>query len=274
MESWRKYINEEAPAITKMHSQISDYKKRGCKWNYETSKGMKVFFDVTSFSHENQTFFGKMIIAGNAIQKALKGQIKGALGASNHVGFIFSDGSIFHATSDETGVSFQPSYPDIEQNPHQYVIVDLGGDEQKLKQVCQSILNELKEQNVDASKAYDWKGIKRQIPVIGKLLAHLKTAKEENEYSFYCSELVANALVRVGYMTAEQLVARVLSEQLGQADEISPTELYELIAPKSNVIGVVCEIEPQQQQPEQQPQAQQQPQTRTVKPERFFESKK
>ena len=243
-EGWRRYLKEEAPAITSVHSEIEDYKKRGCKWNYKNSTGMKVFFDVTSFSHENQSFFGKAIILGNAIQKTLKGEMKGAMGAANHVGFIFSDGSIFHATTDDAGpgVSFQPSIPDMDNNPHQYVILDLGGDEGKLRKACQDILEELSK-NVNPAQAYDKRGIARQIPLIGKLLAHLPIAKEENEYSFYCSELVANALVRVGFMTAEQLQARMLNEQLGAIDELSPTELYELIAPKASVTGVVCELE-------------------------------
>ncbi len=59
----------------------------------------------------------------------MKGKIQGATASANHVGFIFSDGSIFHATTDKAGpgVSFQDSIPDMLENPHQYIILDLGG---------------------------------------------------------------------------------------------------------------------------------------------------
>jgi len=281
MENWRKYINEEAPAISKMQPEIADYKERGCMWDYANSTGMKVFFDITTFFNKNQSGFGRAIIAVNTFANFMKGKIKGATASANHVGFIFSDGSIFHATTDKAGpgVSFQDSIPDMLENPHQYIILDLGGDENKLKQVCQDILKELSK-NIDPAQAYDKRGIVRQAPLIGKLLAHLPFAKEENEYSFYCSELVANALVRVGFMTAEQLASRVLSEQLGAADELSPTELYDLIASKAKLITSVCktsQAQPEQQaqeKPVEQPQAQQQPQARVARPERFFESKK
>jgi len=272
-ESWRKYLKEEAPSISKMQPEIADYQERGCMWDYADSTGMKVFFDITNFSNKHQNFFGRAIIAVNAITNLMKGKIKGAMAAANHVGIIFSDGSIFHATTDDTGVSFQSSIPDMLINPHQYLILDLGGDEKKLKKSCEDMLKELS-QHIDPSKAYDRKGIARQAPLIGKLLAHLPIAKEENEYSYYCSELVANALVRVGFMTAEQLQAKMLNEQLGSADELSPTELYDLLASKAKLIGVSCESD--RQTPQAQPKQIQAepPQTKFVKPERFFESKK
>ena len=273
-ESWRKYLKEEAPSISKMQPEIADYRERGCMWEYADSTGMKVFFDITTFSNENQNNFGKAIIAVNAIANIMKGKIRGAMAAANHVGIIFSDGSIFHATNDDTGVSFQPSIPDMQNNPHQYLILDLGGDEKKLKKACEDMLKELS-QHIDPSKAYDKKGIVRQTPFsIGKLLAHLPIAKEENEYSYYCSELVANALVRVGFMTAEQLQAKMLNEQLGSADELSPTELYDLLASKAKLIGASCKSD--RQTPQEKPkQTQAEPaKDRGFKPERFFESKK
>lgn len=275
-EGWRKYLKEEAPAISQMQPEISDYQERGCMWNYADSTGMKVFFDITTFSNKNQTFFGKLIIGVNAVNNILKGKIRGATAAANHVGIIFSDGSIFHATNDDTGVSFQESLPDMQNNPHQYIILDLGGDENKLKQACQEILKELS-QHINPSKAYDMRGIARQTPLIGKLIAHLPVAKEQNEYSYYCSELVANALVRVGFMTAEQLQAKVLNEQLGSADELSPTELYDLLASKAKLVGTSCKSDrqaPQMQTPQAPQQPQAKPQARVAKPERFFESKK
>lgn len=243
-EGWRSYLKEEAPAISKLQPEISDYQDRECMWDYAGSNGMKVFFDVTTFFNKNQTRFGRGIIAVNTLVNLVKGKIRGATASANHVGFIFSDGSIFHATTDDTGpgVSFQPSIPDMLKNPHQYIILDLGGDEGALRKVCEDMLKELS-QHIDPAQAYDRKGIARQVPLLGKLLAHLPIAKEENEYSFYCSELVANALVRVGFMTAEQLASRVLNEQLGAADELSPTELYDLIASKAKLIGTSCKTE-------------------------------
>jgi hypothetical protein len=75
-------------------------------------------------------------------------------------------------------------------------------------------------------------------------------------------------------MTAEQLQAKMLNEQLGSADELSPTELYDLLASKAKLIGASCKSD--RQTPQAQPkQTQAEPaQARVVKPERFFESKK
>jgi hypothetical protein len=281
-EGWRRYIKEEAPAkvpakvpaIGQMQTAIADYKEKGCMWDYENSTGMKVFFDITTFLNKNQTGFGQLIIAGNTLANFMKGKIKGATASANHVGIIFSDGSIFHATRDDTGVSFQPSIPDMLENPHQYIILDLGGDENKLRAACQDLLKELS-QHIDPSKAYDDRGIARQIPIVGKLLAHLPFAKEQNEYSYYCSELVANVLVRAEFMKAEELASRVLSEQLGAADELSPTELYDLISSKAKLIKSVCKTPQAQQQAQTEPvQPTRIQQPRIAKPERFFESKK
>lgn len=242
MEDWRKFLKEDVPSIESMNFEIEDYQRRGCTWDYASSKGMKVFFDITSYSHEHQNAFGKAIIIGNAIGRISVGQFKGAMSAANHVGFIFSDGSICHATNGGgIGVNFESSIKDMQKNPHQYVVLDLGGDENGLKQVCQDMIEELSK-FYEPSQAYDWKGIARQTPLIGKLLAHLPFTREENEYSYYCSELVANALVRVGFMSAEELAARTLKESLGATDELSPTELYNLISKKATLLKASCEI--------------------------------
>jgi len=285
-EGWRRYIKEEAAEpISNVHAKIKDYTKNQCTWDYQKSNGMKVFFDISSVGDNfdaGSYIFGPGIIAQSALTKIARGKIRGALGAANHVGIIFKDGTIFHATSDKTGVSFQQNYTEINEKPHQFVVLDLGGDEAMLRQACEEIY-ELIKSNIDPSQAYDWKGIVRQIPLLGPLLKHLYVAKEKGvgKYKFYCSELVANALVKAGFMTAVELKDRLLKEneedELDEADEISPTDLYDLISPKAQLVKPSCKITQAEAEPQQSPQSQAEPakaQTRAVKPERFFESKK
>ena len=107
-----RILDEESPDLKQASEIARELKEKNCQWDL-SQPGIKIFFDVTSFNHELQKFFGKLIIIGNVISKALKGQFKNSTASVNHVGFIFSDGSIFHATNDNVGVQFVNNFDEI-----------------------------------------------------------------------------------------------------------------------------------------------------------------
>ena len=177
------------------------------------------------------------------MSQALKGRFKNTAAAANHVGFIFSDGSIFHATNDSVGVQFVNNYQSIREYPDTYILINIGGDESLVKAKCQEIIQKIEHSKKEYNKSkstYDMMGIIRQIPIIGKILS-----KEIDNYSFFCSELVANVLVRAKVISYEELKVRKITEEgmsgLDISDEISPTDLYEMLVPVASNVPLVCE---------------------------------
>lgn len=248
VRNWKQFLTEESVALQQAVEISSTLKEKNCQWDV-SQPGIKIFFDVTSFSHELQNFFGRVIIVGNMISKALKGEFKNTASAANHVGFIFSDGSIFHATNDKTGVQFVSNFEDIKQNPEIFFVLNIGGDENLVKAKCQEILKKIEQSKVESEKSessYDMKGIVRQIPIIGKIINKFKFGKEANDYSFFCSELVANVLVRAKIISYEELKVRKITNEaltgLDISDEISPTDLYDMLTPIASTLPVKCNI--------------------------------
>jgi len=256
VKNWKPILNEEAPDLKQASEIARELKEKNCQWDI-SQPGIKVFFDVTSFNHELQTFFGKAIIVGNIISNALKGKFKNSTASANHVGFIFSDGSIFHATNDNIGVQFVSNFQDISKNPETYFVMNLGGSESTVRAVCQDMFKKIEQSKSESMKSqstYDMKGIVRQIPIIGKIIAKFKFGKETSNYSFFCSELVANVLVRAKRISYEELKIKNLRPEsyigdkpineeltgLDISDEISPTELYEMLAPIASNVPVIC----------------------------------
>lgn len=204
-----------------------------CKWNISES-GIKIFFDVTPVSSmirpgsSDKSVFG----VGISLVAMLTNKV---LHAVNHVGFILSDGSIIHATTGKGVV--RESGDDIINNPRNYIVVNVGGSESDLIKKFESLKKTL---YVDKD-SYDWKGIVRQFPVIGKLLARFKWS-ENKPYRFFCSELVANLLVRCGIIKFDELaVIHEKLTQLDKYDEIDPTKLFLLIKDKADLCPVVCD---------------------------------
>ena len=204
-----------------------------CKWNVN-EPGIKVFFDVTGIGEMARLGASKSTFGvGISLTAMFTNKV---LHSVNHVGFILSDGTIIHATTNR-GV-IRESGKDIINNPTNYVVVNVGGNESDLI----SKYNQLKKTLYIDKDSYDWKGIIRQFPIIGKLLGRLNFARENKPYRFYCSELVANLLVRCGVISYNELVS--LHEKtvgLDKYDEVDPTKLFLMIKSKAELCPVVCD---------------------------------
>jgi len=204
-----------------------------CKWNI-SDPGIKIFFDVTGIGDmikpgKDKSLFGVGISAVAMLTNRV-------LHSVNHVGFILSDGTVIHATT--KGV-VRESGADIINNPKSYVIVNVGGSESDLI----SKFEQLKKTLYVDKDSYDWDGIYRQIPLIGKLLGRLKWS-ENKPYRFFCSELVSNLLVRCGVISYNELAS--IHEKLtglDRYDEIDPTKLFLLIKDKAELCPVVCDVD-------------------------------
>jgi hypothetical protein len=213
-----------------------DLKQSGaCKWNVNES-GIKIFFDVTGIGvmarlGSSKSTFG----VGISLTAMVTNKV---LNSVNHVGFILSDGTIIHATTNR-GV-IRESGKDIINDTKNYVVANVGGNESDLI----SKYNQLKKTLYIDKDSYDWKGIVRQVPLIGKLLGRLNFARENKPYRFYCSELVANLLVRCGVISYNELVS--LNEKmvgLDKYDEVDPTKLFLMIKSKAKLCPVVCDAD-------------------------------
>lgn len=223
--------------INKMVSSLGtikkDLKKSGaCKWNIK-EPGIKIFFDVTGIGEMARLGASKSTFGvGISLVAMMTNKV---LHAVNHVGFILSDGTIIHATTDR-GVT-KESGIDIINNPKNYIVVNVGGKESDLI----NKYNSLKKDLYADKDSYDWKGIVRQFPLIGKLLARFKWS-ENKPYRFFCSELVANLLVRCGVISYSELAS--IHEKLtglDKYDEIDPTRLFLLVKDKAELCPFVCD---------------------------------
>lgn len=205
-----------------------------CKWNI-SDPGIKIFFDVTGIGDmikpgKDKSIFGVGISAVAMLTNRV-------LHSVNHVGFILSDGSVIHATTSRGVV--RESGESIINDPKSYVIVNVGGSESNLI----SKFEQLKKTLYMDKDSYDWKGIVRQLPLIGKLLGRLKWS-ENKPYRFFCSELVSNLLVRCGVISYDELAS--IHEKLtglDKYDEIDPTKLFLLIKDKAELCPVVCDVD-------------------------------
>lgn len=217
-------LREEVP-------NIGDVKKmKACRWEIN-EPGIKIFFDVTGVLRQSK--MGYPFGATIAVVSMLNHRV---LHTVNHVGFILSDGTIIHATNSKGVV--RESGEEIQKNPQDYVCVNVGGDENLLVQKFEK----LKPTLYKDTDAYDWKGIARQVPILGKLLARLVWFRENKPYRFFCSELVANLLVRCGVVDYNELVG--IHEKLSgldKYDEIDPTKLFNLIKSKAKLCSISCE---------------------------------
>jgi hypothetical protein len=218
------------PDLGKLKQAIKG--SNACKWDVSGS-GIKIFFDVTGVTDmikpgRDKSLFG----VGISVVAMLTNRV---LHSVNHVGFVLSDGSVIHATTGKGVV--RESGEDIINNPKNYVVVNVGGSESDLI----SKFEQLKKTLYVDQNSYDWKGIVRQVPLIGKLLGRLKWS-ENKPYRFYCSELVANLLVRCGVVSYNELAG--IHEKLtglDKYDEVDPTKLFLLVKNKSELCPIVCD---------------------------------
>ena len=223
-------INEDLSDLGSIKKMVRS--SGACKWNI-SDPGIKIFFDVTGIGDmikpgKDKSIFGVGISAVAMLTNRV-------LHSVNHVGFILSDGTVIHATTSRGVV--RESGDDIINNPKSYVIVNVGGSESNLI----SKFEQLKKTLYVDKDSYDWKGIVRQLPLVGKLLGRLKWS-ENKPYRFFCSELVANLLVRCGVISYDELAS--IHEKLtglDKYDEVDPTKLFLLVKNKAELCPVVCD---------------------------------
>jgi hypothetical protein len=255
--SYRRVLSNEIFPQQSNSRQSINYELdriRSIKWDVNNSK-IKVFLDITSWFGKNQDLIGRGIIGIGAFQNWMKGKFKHSTEIVNHIGFIFSDGRIFHATTaksgeDHKGVTFQTGqkYQEIISDPTNYMVYELPGDEKNIEDVANKLLKKIEdylaqksiipeeEKQVNQPGAfYDIPGLKRY--VIGGLVR----PEPKNDLKFYCSELVANLLVRSKTITYEELKSLHTNESLDKYDEVSPTELLNLVMAKGDPAKLIIE---------------------------------
>lgn len=262
LTKYRKYIDE-----------INKEEVKSFKWDLSSNE-IKVFLDITSYSHPEQTFFGKGIIGFAAFMDMISGKYKKEKNLRfekvNHVGFIFKNGEVLHATTTGKGVDFE-SYPDVISKPDCYLVYNIGGSEDEIRRLGKELISKISkvveekkcskcsgkgkvldgrrfvtcdgcDGTGESAERYDFKGIARQ--VLPDWINRIFLA-EKSEYKFFCSELVSNLLVRSKTMTFKQLKDLHINEErsndLAKYDEIDPTKLYKFIIKKGEMANLIVE---------------------------------
>lgn len=252
LSAYRKYITD----VKDKNKDITSF-----RWDLNNNQ-VKIFLDITPFHHEEQDFIGKGIIGWGAIQDWAKRKFTNAkkmrFEKINHVGFIFSDGNVLHATTHGKGVQFE-KYDAVIKDPECYLVYNMGGDEKVIKDLGNKLISKISEKVPeekcdkcegsgkvndqkckscdgygDLPKRYDMPGLYRQI--LPDWISNIFSA-EKTEYKFFCSELVSNILVRSKLMTYDEL--KRLHENLNKYDEIDPTKLYKFIIERGDPANLV-----------------------------------
>ena len=229
----KEVLSEDIPDIKQANAApIKD--GSNCKWDLSTSE-IKIFFDVTSTSKMSALTSKWFSFLGVIINKVATIKHK-VLTPVNHVGFILSDGNVIDAIPDK-GISIRKlDDDDFDTNPGHFICVSVGGAESDLI----SKFNELKKAAGEEG-GYDTAGVVRNIPILGTILKRLNLAQETNNKKFFCSELVANLLVRCNIIKVEELKKLSEYDEADQFDEIDPTQLYEMIKGKAKTLPIVCD---------------------------------
>ena len=236
---------EDEIAIIRQQYYDAARTENTCQWDI-SQPGIKVFFDITGFLHKDQNLFGKVIILKGAIINWFNGKFKNSLNIVNHVGFIFSDGSVMHASNHGTGVMEElgdsEDSVNIRTKPDQYTILNLGGDETLVRAEGRKLIAniELANSKTGNKRLYDFTGIGRQ--AVGKFLTKW-IFKERNSYQFYCSEFVANVLALANLISVNdlKLASNENLTELDRYDDIDPTKLFELIRKKgARPVNLIC----------------------------------
>lgn len=203
----------------KDYSQKADF-----KWEINNDD-IKIFFDITDFFDPDQTIFGRSIIAWEAVKNWLKFNFKKTLNVVDHVGFIFKNGDVLHATESK-GVHFEENYQDIQQNPHRFVIYRIPSKikENRIRELGQELVTRLKE--TKHKSTYDVKGLARH--VLPTWISKIFVSEKDDE-QYFCSELVSNLLNKAGILSIDQLRRVYERSEIDTYDEISPQKLFKLI---------------------------------------------
>ena len=242
-----KGIFPEQPSNQSITNEINQLES--IKFDVKNTK-IKVFLDITSFLGKNQDNTGRGIILFGAIKNWLSGKFKYSAQIVNHIGFIFSDGRIFHATgvkNGEThnGIAFETGkkYEEIISDPTNYMVYEISGDEKTIEKLANNLLNEIDKLQKTKSGTTEEKGVNKPGAFYDKIglwrygFGRLAGKEPENDLKFYCSELVSNLLVQAKVISLEEL--KSLSESLDKHDEVSPTELLNLVMKKGDPANLI-----------------------------------
>ena len=229
-------LNETAPDIDKLNLS----QQQNCTQEYDLSVGgVKVYFTLPE--SYNEFNFGRSIIqARDAIRNLFT---KGVFSTSSviHAGIVFSDGTTLEP------VSFIRNNPMI--NPSQTVVLLLKGtdtqQEEKIRKKAQEIIEF--HEKVNTQQRYNKVGILGKIPFIGDMLMNV-LPRQTN--TFYCSQLVAYMLAYADVVTISELEkAKTLTEDeqkedlIYKKDALSPSELYDMIKGKADLLTIRCKSE-------------------------------
>lgn len=162
-------------------------------YDLAASREIKIFFDITHPLDVEQTPVGR------AVQRATRSLI-------NHVGFVFSDGTILHADkSGTTGVRLER--PPRPLATSQYRVLAITGTDEE------AVLRLAHDRRLIGAK-YDAEGA----------LGHVCRFVRDNHDEWYCSELVTHVLLLLGIVHVAGVAA-----DLHAIDNVTPRQLYEMV---------------------------------------------
>lgn len=222
-----------------------------CVWDI-SSKNIKVFFDITPLLSRRQNFVGISIILFGVFKLWYRKtfgspyeQPKIVSGIVNHTGFIFSDGQVLHSTG-AIGVTFDNSYREvITKNPSHYIIVEIPNtSEEDVREKGIKLINQLQKEG--SKNTYNFSGIFRQL---GFPESWIQKFAEKGFSKFYCSQLVANLLVRSKTFSIWDLKKIFQYEKdineglINKYDQLNPNSVMDLVVSKGGkIVPYVCRV--------------------------------
>jgi hypothetical protein len=239
-EEIRNLLSEAAPEI----ASLKPNKQGKCVEEYDLSvEGVKVYFTLPQAYTKKD--FNKNIIMSRDIVRNLFN--KGIFSTSTviHAGIVFSDRTTLEP------ISFIQNNQTI--NPYQTVVLLINGTTKAQEDLIRKKAEELIQyhKNAKTKKTYNTAGILAKIPVVGQMLAKIRPRQIN---TFYCSQLISYMLGITNIVSLEELdKAKSLQEndQLEQEvynrDALSPSELYDMIKNKSDVLPTKCKEQEEQE---------------------------
>jgi hypothetical protein len=240
-EEIKNLLNEEAPEIENLELRSEE----GCIEEYDLDQqGIKVYFTLPE-SYGEITLARSLIHARDIVRNFF---VKDKLSTSSviHAGIVFSDGTTLEP------VSFITNNQTI--NPRETIVLLIKGttaeQEDKIRKKAQELIQFHEKANTQ--DRYNRLGILGKIPFIGSMLMDI-VPRQVN--TFYCSQLIAYMLGYVGVVSLKELEqsqtleeSEQLEDEVYRKDALSPSELYDLIKGRADLLSTKCK----QEQPEQQ----------------------
>jgi len=232
-EEIRNLLSEAVPEI----ADLKPSKVENCVEEYDLSiEGVKVYFTLPQ-SYTKKQFNKNLIMSRDIVRNLFT---KGIFSTSTviHAGIVFSDKTTLEP------ISFTKDNRAI--NPYQTVVLLINGTTKAQEDFIRKKAEELIKYHEDAKtkNTYNSAGILAKTPFIGQMLAKIRPRQIN---TFYCSQLITYMLGITKIVSLEELdKAKSLQEndQLEQEvynrDALSPSELYDMIKNKSEVLSTKC----------------------------------